>query len=130
MGRGGGPQIVFVAYLRWQPDWAGALVGTHDFLRGCHFCPHLADVRRMMLPCVDNIKCQHATPSLGNINFHCLLLAVRKSPAQEIVIMEDYLKDTWPIYSSPWSGFLSLDQAIQSENCVSGPNAELLGEED
>lgn len=48
---------------------------------------------------------QHSTPLLGNINSSCLLLAVMKSPEQEIIFMEDYLKDMWPIYSSRYSRF-------------------------
>lgn len=73
-------------------------------------------------PCSDNTECQHSTPSLGNINSNRLLLAVMKSPVQEIHIMGDYLKDMQPIYSSRYSRFLSLDQARWSENCISGPN--------
>lgn len=58
-----------------------------------------------VLPCVDNTECQLFTPSLEIIKSNYLLVAVMKSPLQETVFMEDYLKDMQPLYPSRHSGF-------------------------
>lgn len=45
-----------------------------------------------VLPCVDNTECQLFTPSLEIVKSNYLLVAVMKSPLQETVFMEDYLR--------------------------------------
>lgn len=117
MGRGGGGVHSFssmtLLYLwskwvwweRQQSDQAKALVRMLAFLGECQFCHLLGWSPQEVHYLVLTTQSANTLHLHWETNLNRLLLAVMKSPVQEIIIVWDYLKDMPPSYPPSYSRF-------------------------
>lgn len=96
---------IWVWWERQQSEQAKALVRMLAFPGECQFCHLLGWFPQEACYLVLTTRSANTLHLHWETNLNRLLLAVMKSPVQEIIIVWDYLKDMPPSYPSSYSRF-------------------------